>query len=225
MGDVSIIPNSIEQDVMPNSQIPIVHFKFQLEQPVIENLYNFITYNPTSNNHDEKIESIEKLNPHVEEIKHTIPLYDFYAAAGSFSELQSEKTYTYIEVPEKYSANDYFACEVIGESMNRRIPNGSICIFKKESGGSRNGKIVLVENRDIHDQDFNSGFTVKTYSSKKTITEEGWKHEEIVLIPNSNDAQFKDIIITEDNSEGMSIVGELICVLDQISNAQIKLPL
>ena len=42
--------------------------------------------------------------------------------------------------------NDYFACKIIGESMNRVIPNGSICLFKPYTGGSRNGKIVLVEN-------------------------------------------------------------------------------
>jgi hypothetical protein len=31
----------------------------------------------------------------------------------------------------------------------------SICLFKPYTGGSRNGKIVLVENIDIQDQDFN----------------------------------------------------------------------
>lgn len=45
MGDVSIIPNSIEQSYMPNSNLPVVHFKFQLKNPVIESLYNYITKN------------------------------------------------------------------------------------------------------------------------------------------------------------------------------------
>ena len=56
--------------------------------------------------------------------------------------------------------------------MNRVIPNGSICLFKPYTGGSRNGKIVLVENIDIQDQDFNSSFTIKTYSSEKVVYEE-----------------------------------------------------
>jgi phage repressor protein C with HTH and peptisase S24 domain len=34
-----------------------------------------------------------------------------------------------IEGPEN-SKNDYFACKIVGESMNRVIPNGSICLFK-----------------------------------------------------------------------------------------------
>jgi hypothetical protein len=49
--------------------------------------------------------------------------------------------------------------------MNRVIPNGSICLFKPYTGGRK--KIVLVENIDIQDQDFNSAFTIKTYSSEK----------------------------------------------------------
>jgi hypothetical protein len=36
MGDVSIIPDSIEQGSMPESNLPVVHFKFHLQQPVIQ---------------------------------------------------------------------------------------------------------------------------------------------------------------------------------------------
>jgi len=133
---------------------------------------------------------------------------------GSFSEMQAEKEYTLIEAPVRSNLNnDYFACKIIGESMNRVIPNGSICLFKAHTGGSRNGKIVLVENRDIQDPDFSSAFTIKTYSSEKTITEDFWEHKSIILRPNSYDNSYKDIIITEDNAQGMRIVGEFVKVL------------
>jgi hypothetical protein len=42
--------------------------------------------------------------------KESNPLYDFYAAAGTFSEIQSERDFTLIEGPEN-SKNDYFACK------------------------------------------------------------------------------------------------------------------
>ena len=206
MGDCSIVPNSMEQVEMPNTKQPIVHFKFKLEQPVNENLYQYITSNNSINIEDQKVEINKEL--------FTIPLYDFYAAAGSFSELQSDKTFSQIEVPEKYSLNsDYFACKVIGESMNKRIPNGSICIFKKYTGGSRSGKILLIENYDSQDPDFNSAFTVKTYASQKNITDEGWEHLEILLRPNSSDSSYKDIIINQENAQDMNVVGEFIEVL------------
>lgn len=45
MGDVRIIPNSIEQSYMPDSKLPVVHFKFQLEHAVNDSIYNYITKN------------------------------------------------------------------------------------------------------------------------------------------------------------------------------------
>ena len=144
----------------------------------------------------------------------TIPLYNFYAAAGSFSEMQDEKEFSLILVPERYTTEDYFACKVIGESMNKIIPNNSICIFKKYFAGSRSGKILLIENIDSFDPDFNSAFTVKTYSSKKTISEEGYQHKEILLKPNSYDNSFKDIVVNEGNSKEMKVHGEFVCVIN-----------
>ncbi|MFD2822259.1 DUF3427 domain-containing protein [Lacinutrix iliipiscaria] len=215
MGDASIIKDSIQQAIMPDSGQPVVHFKFQLEQPVKDDLYNYITAVsreklPQNNGKPEKkiIENEENTS------QFTVPLYDFYAAAGSFSEMQDEKDYSLIPVPERFASDNYFACRVIGESMNKTIPNNSICIFKKNVTGSRSGKILLIENTDSFDPDFNSAFTVKTYSSEKTITEEGWQHNSIVLKPNSYDDGFKSIIINEENSIHMRIIGEFVEVIE-----------
>ncbi|WP_158976158.1 DUF3427 domain-containing protein [Cellulophaga sp. L1A9] len=213
MGDVSIIKNSIQQAEMPDSQKPVVHFKFQLEQPVKDDLYNYITAvnreKLAPNNFKTAVKS--KVEEKVSEF--TVPLYNFYAAAGSFSEMQDEKEYKLTSVPQRYASDDYFACKVIGKSMNKIIPNNSICLFKKNVTGSRTGKILLIENRDAFDPDFNSAFTVKTYISKKTITDEGWQHDSIILKPNSYDDSFKSIIINEDNSKEMRIIGEFVEVL------------
>jgi hypothetical protein len=100
--------------------------------------------------------------------------------------------------------------------MNKVIPNGSICLFKIYIGGSRNGKIVLVENFDYQDPDFNSAFTVKTYSSEKNIDEDSWEHTSIVLRPNSHDQSYKNIIIDEKSGAEMRVVGEFIKVLPTV---------
>ena len=79
----------------------------------------------------------------------------------------------WLNIPEKIKpSKDLFACQVIGESMNKVIPNGALCLFRKYSGGSRNGQIVLVENTNMHDFDFGSCYTVKEYESKKYEDEE-----------------------------------------------------
>ncbi|HLX52718.1 MAG TPA: DNA/RNA helicase domain-containing protein, partial [Aquella sp.] len=78
--------------------------------------------------------------------ENSAPFYDIKAAAGNFSKLQEAKDILWIKVPARYKSDkDLFACRVEGESMNKVIPNGSICLFRKYDGGSRNGRIVLVE--------------------------------------------------------------------------------
>jgi len=105
-------------------------------------------------------------------------------------------------------------CQIIGESMNKRIENGSWCLFQKYSGGSREGKIVLVQHFNIQDQDFGSGYTVKSYHSEKNYSESSWSHKSIVLKPLSFDSQFKDIILEDDETNELIVIGEFITVLD-----------
>jgi len=136
----------------------------------------------------------------------TIPFYDLKIAAGSFSSQQQVENIRYIECDEEISVNkDYFACKIIGESMNKIIPNGSICLFEKYSGGSRNGKIVLVEMTDFTDSDSGSNYTIKEYTSKKTTTEDGWKHKEIVLLPKSSE-DYPPIILRDEETINLKVV-------------------
>jgi superfamily II DNA or RNA helicase/HKD family nuclease/phage repressor protein C with HTH and peptisase S24 domain len=227
MGEVSPALDSVVQTSMNSDngkKVAVVKIRFHLKSPVSDVMYRYLEENRKETSADviRPIKSINSQNVIVfpdekegEKVLPTIPLYDFYAAAGSFSEMQSEKNYTNLEVSSKYASIDYFACEIIGDSMNRVIPNGSICLFKKYEGGSRNGKIVLVENRDIQDSEFNSAFTIKTYSSSKVITEEGWSHAAITLRPNSFNKAYEPIVIDERNSEGMRVIGEFVKVLNK----------
>ena len=221
MGDVNPELDKVQQTTILNDmgkQLPVVKIRFNLVKPVSPVMYDYLNDKSDS----KAVESI-KTNSVIpiqeplrfeDELKNPIPLYDFYAAAGTFSELQSVKDFTLIEGPANSSSNDYFACRIVGESMNRVIPNGSTCLFKLYKGGSRNGKIVLVENMDIQDPDFNSAFTIKTYTSEKLVTEASWGHTSVVLRPNSFDNSYQNIVITEENAAEMRVVGEFIRVID-----------
>jgi SOS-response transcriptional repressor LexA len=97
-----------------------------------------------------RILRFEEAKPYV----NSIPLVDISAAAGNFSDLQQHSDLTWIEPPFNISVKKgYFICKVIGESMNKKIPNGSYCLFKQDEGGTRNGRIVLVESSNIKDRD------------------------------------------------------------------------
>ncbi|WP_432222137.1 DUF3427 domain-containing protein [Flavobacterium sp. TMP13] len=221
MGEVSPKLDQVEQTTMKNDsgkQVSVVKIRFNLVNPVSASMYTYLEQKGTvKDNRTKKMNEIIPIQGIIDFepiLKNAIPLYDFYAAAGTFSEIQSEKEFTLIEGPEKSNINtDYFACKIIGDSMNRVIPNGSICLFKPYNGGSRNGKIVLIENIDIQDQDFNSAFTIKTYSSEKNVSDEGWEHASIILRPNSFDDSYQSIVINEENGSEMRIVGEFVSII------------
>lgn len=153
----------------------------------------------------------EKVKPYI----NSIPLVDISVAAGKFSNLQSHFELTWVEPPFNISAKKgYFICKVVGESMNKKIPNGAYCLFKQDEGGSRNGKIVLVESTSIKDSEFGSGYTVKEYHSVKNISDEGWKHESIRLKPLSNSDSYEDIVLSEDDLFNFKVVGIFIKVIE-----------
>lgn len=147
------------------------------------------------------------------ETDNSIPYYDLSIAAGLFSEHQHVEKVKYIEIDGINHKNDYFACKVVGESMNKIIPNGSICLFKKYNGGSRNGLITLVEGNDIFDSDYGSKYTIKEYLSKKSIDSDEWQHQEIHLIPKSYDPIYKTIILQDDQIANFKVIAEFIKVL------------
>ena len=151
----------------------------------------------------------------VKQFVNAVPLVDISVAAGNFSDLQIHSDSDWVELPINIMAKkDYFVCKVIGESMNKKIPNGSLCLFKKDPGGSREGKIVLVEHYNIQDSDFGAGYTVKSYHSEKNLSEDNWVHKKIVLKPLSFDPGFEDITLDGDEINELKVVGEFITVLD-----------
>lgn len=146
--------------------------------------------------------------------ENAIPCFvDVKAAAGAFLEgLQSDEC-IWVRPPEGFSPKpDYFLVRVVGESMNRRIPNGSWCLFRASPQGTREGRTVLVQHRDIQDPDTGS-CTVKIYHSNKAKQGDAWRHESITLSPLSTDPAFKPIELYPDGDSELRVIGELLAVV------------
>ncbi|MBW3520440.1 DNA/RNA helicase domain-containing protein [Flavobacterium sp. NKUCC04_CG] len=144
-----------------------------------------------------------------------IPFYDLQISAGIFSDYQTVDELKYIEIDRtnRY-ISDLFACRVIGESMNRIIPNGSIVLFKKYNGGSRNGLICLVESTEIQDVDLGGHYTIKEYESKKIVGDDYWQHTEIVLKPLSSYDSYQSIRLRDEQTVDFKVIGVFVKVLD-----------
>jgi hypothetical protein len=111
-----------------------------------------------------------------------------------------------------------FVAQVVGESMNRRIPNGAWCLFRANPQGSREGKVVVVEHRSIADPETSGRYTVKVYSSEKRPAEDGgWRHTRVTLKPDTDRAGFEPIVIEVDDDQGdagFRVVAEFLAVLE-----------
>ena len=142
--------------------------------------------------------------------ENSVPLYSLKVAAGEFKFNESLPEEKFILVPNGVKiTQDHFACKIIGNSMNKIVQDGQIALFKRYAGGSRNGLMVIAEYYDHQDFDYGSCYTFKEYYSQKTVNEESWQHEKIILKPKSFDASYQDIVIDQNaiNEKTFSVIG------------------
>ena len=149
--------------------------------------------------------------PKEEKNSEYLPVLSLQAAASAFSEEQKYpdvigwKKINIKKKPDK----DYFIARVVGRSMEPIIPNNSPCLFRFERGGSRNGKIVLVESRQVSDPETHQRFTIKRYSSEKEyFKDRGLRNKKIVLSPVNK--EFKDIVLENVSEDDFRVVAEFV---------------
>jgi phage repressor protein C with HTH and peptisase S24 domain len=148
--------------------------------------------------------------PEPERFRSYVPVYDLAAAAGGFSETQVPEPLGWVSLPDRKLSPDMFVAHVVGRSMEPLIPDGSWCLFRRYRGGTREGKIVLVQHRDIADPDTGGSYTVKRYRSEKTPTPDGsWHHTRIILEP-TNPA-YEPIVL--DRPDDVRVIAEFVEVL------------
>jgi len=109
-----------------------------------------------------------------------LPRYSLAVAAGPFltnpEDIEAEE---WVETPaDLHLDEDMFIARIQGKSMEPRIPDGSLCVFRRNVVGSRQGRLVLVRNSELADE---NQYTVKRYRSEKAVTEEGFLQTRIRL--------------------------------------------
>ncbi len=149
------------------------------------------------------------------------PVVDLRFAAGGFSDTQTleDGADEWVALPDWVRPQPgLFVAQVVGESMNRRIPNGAWCLFRAKPAGTRQGKVVVVQHRSIEDPETGGRYTVKLYTSEKVTAEDGgWRHERITLHPDSDRPGFEPIEISVHESEdSLLVVAEMLTVLTMV---------
>jgi len=107
---------------------------------------------------------------------------------------------------------DLFIAQVVGESMNRVIPNGAWCLFRMNPAGSRENKRVLVQLQDYSDPEHGGAFTVKRYQRVGRDTQSVELAGSIRLIPESTDQQFTPLEVRT-GEDKIRVIAEVLRVL------------
>lgn len=140
-----------------------------------------------------------------------IPLYTLRAACGYFEDGEVPEEEGWVDATGNGFTPDpkrHFAVHAKGDSMLPKIKDGDICVFEWYRAGSRNGEIVLTQSSEF-DSEYGGKYTIKKYHSEKVVTEEGWQHSKVELIPLNKDF---DVIELDEETEYRTI-GILKCVL------------
>lgn len=143
-----------------------------------------------------------------------VPFIPLKAAAGTFSDRQhiEDGDFEWAMVESRHRLRPgMFVAQVVGKSMEPVIPDGAYCLFRAPVGGTRQGKIVLVELRESIDPETGQRFTVKRYDSEKTAEDDSWRHEKITLRPFNPD--FEPIILIGADESQLEVIAEFIEVL------------
>ena len=143
-----------------------------------------------------------------------LPRYSLQVAAGPFLENREVAEVDWIEAPENLRLEkDMFVAQIAGHSMEPHIPNGSLCVFRRGVQGSRDGRLVLVENLESSG---NNRYTVKRYRSEKVPSgraesEGTWRHARIRLESLNPDYPSWDL---DPDEEKYRILAEFVRVLE-----------
>jgi type I restriction enzyme R subunit len=145
-----------------------------------------------------------------------VPLVSLKAAAGAFGDPQhvEENGFEWVSVDARHRLRrGMFVAQVVGQSMEPAIPDGSYCLFAAPVEGTRQGKIVLAQLRDTTDPETGQRYTVKRYESEKMKDGDSWSHTKITLKPLNPD--FGPIVLTRADQEELQVIAEVVEVLSQ----------
>jgi len=138
-----------------------------------------------------------------------LPRYSLAVAAGKFLENHEVEEEGWEEAPSGFTPTPaMFVARVVGQSMQPRIPDGSLCVFRAGVTGSREGRLVLVE---YDGGGANDRHTIKVYRShKRERPDETWEHKIIRLEPLNPEFEAWELNPEEDR---FRIVAEFVQVL------------
>lgn len=147
-----------------------------------------------------------------------VPISTLKAAAGLWSEEQADldtladhaQEWALLEVSKL--THGMFVAQAIGKSMEPLVPDGSYCLFRPVTGGSKQGRKLLIWHAGVTDEETGGQYTLKVYQSQKSAFEdEGLQNAKVVLLPLNLD--FDPIVLDAGEEGAVRAIAEFVRVL------------
>ena len=150
--------------------------------------------------------------------KNCVPFSTLTAAAGAWSEEQSglnalaEQADEWAVLENQKLEKGMFVAQVLGQSMEPLVPDGSYCLFRPVPAGTRQGRKLLIWHAGVTDEETGGQYTLKVYSSEKIVAEDGeWQHERIILNPLNS--VFQPLVLEPESEGEVRVIAELVGVV------------
>lgn len=144
-----------------------------------------------------------------------IPVYPLKVAAGQFTDghaLDEVKPLGWVDAGLKTDSEDYFAAFVRGESMQPKINDGELCLFKHYTGGTRQGRIFLIQARGLKNSETGESFVVKKYV-RQTPARTSDDDDKTIIHLVSENPKFSPIILMGASDDEVQVIAEFIRVI------------
>ncbi len=200
----------LEKGLADSQILVLARYAETLQVPLVE-LFSFTT-------EDTEIKQDQRIIPYDEgerSLSGHVPVYPLKVAAGKFAQphsTESIKPSGWVDARIRANEEQYFAAVVRGESMEPLIKNGSLCLFKKYTGGSRQGKIFLVQAGGLQNPETGDAFVVKKYQRQtpaKTSDDESCAVIHLVSV----NPLYPPIVLVGLDDDSVSTIAEFVRVL------------
>lgn len=148
-----------------------------------------------------------------QQFKTHLPLFTIDGACGYFAYNQEAHIEGWVDVSKQgLKLNDnMFLVHARGHSMEPKIYDGDLCIFRRYDGEERMDNIVLTQLNE-HDSDYGGMYTIKKFHCNKRLNEYG-AVENVNVELRSLNPQYKSIVITEEMAPNLKTIGVFVATV------------
>tara|TARA_B110001454_G_scaffold219202_1_gene252030 strand:+ start:122041 stop:122805 length:765 start_codon:yes stop_codon:yes gene_type:complete len=176
-------------------------------------LFAFMKDNP-----EHSIYKDPRIIPYEEGVKRPsrhVPLYPLKVAAGHFSSPNPADDVVpigWVDASLKADNDDYFAAFVRGESMQPKINDGDLCLFKRYTGGSRQGHIFLIQARGLKNSETGESYVLKKYV-RQTPARLSEDDDVSIIHLVSENPKFSPIILMGASDDEIQVIAEFVKII------------